>query len=454
MKLSIILETVQDQITELANRQSISPEEVTRVTKAINQKQWKYVLNQWHKGNIRLPEDSHRVKETLAQFEKHKSLLVNKDINQYNKLSDIESSINLALGKKEESHIASLNIPGVKIVNQYKNFTTLEITDTEALKDIGEGTKWCTRRSYPDCRASKYLDEYGKIFIVLQDQKPFIQYTPDYDQIMDVNDNEISKDSEGIINQVISKIIPLPDFNIFKEQTDEGEKTLSNYLYKVSNDKNEELEKIIVDKPKYAHTYAYEVIGERWPEAENYIAKDADTAVSYAMVFLKGKRWPLAEQTIINNPREAAKYALNVIKGRWPEAERIIAKDPNAAYQYTEHVLNAKYRNLFTKDEGNNIEKVRFIEAEPYLAKDLYNGYKYAELLMERFPQYEDNVLKELKYIYDRIEKYNLHVFMSDYADLRSTVREYRREILKGREWKEAEDIINKINEKIGMKLY
>ena len=87
MKLSLLLETVQDQITELASRQSISPEEVVRIAKSISQKNWKYVLSQWYQGNIRLPEDSHRIKETLTQFDKHKNLLINKDVNQYKKLS-------------------------------------------------------------------------------------------------------------------------------------------------------------------------------------------------------------------------------------------------------------------------------------------------------------------------------------------------------------------------------
>ena len=250
MKLSLLLETVQDQIAELANKQSISPEEVKRITKAISQKQWKYVLNQWYQGNIRLPEDSHRIKDTLAQFEEHKNLLTNKDTNQYKRLSDIESAINTALGKKEELHTANLNIPGVKIVNKAREYTTVEVSEADSLKILGEGTKWCTRESYPDCQAEAYLNKYDYINIIFKDKKPFIQYTPDYSQIMDVNDNKIED------NELLQSFIPKP----------------------------------INPSPARAYNYAKYILDDRWPEAEPIIMKDPRYATLY-QIKMSGWLW-------------------------------------------------------------------------------------------------------------------------------------------------------------------
>lgn len=457
MRLTIINETIEEQIKALSDRHNISAEEIIHLAKSVGGKYSKFVLKLWYNNNIRLPEDGLRVKEALNSFQKHLSNISTKDIGRYNKLSEVENAVKLAIGENDKHIIDKVSKIKGEVIRKYKNFTTIEIKDEETLKKIGEGTKWCTRGSYPNCQANKYLEQYGKIYVVLRDDRPYLQYTPDFDQIMDVNDDEVNKNSEEIFYQVedLSKIVPLTDLNTFDNESSEGSIILSNYLSKVSNDRNEDLEKIIVDKPNYAYTYAYEAIGNRWPEAEEYIAKDAEVAVSYALALMGGKRWPLAEESILNNPKAATHYAINVIRGRWPEAEEVIAKSPDAAFKYALKVLNTEsFSKPLNSNEINEVEKVRFIKAEPYLAKDLWIGYEYAILIEERFPLYEETILKELKYIYDRIDKNNMHVYMKDYADLRILVRQYIREILGGENWKEAEDFINVINDKIGMNLY
>ena len=74
-----------------------------------------------------------------------------------------------------------------------------------------------------------------------------------------------------------------------------------------------------------AQAYAYYVINGRWPEAEEYIMKDPDSAYHYALNIVG--RWPAAEPYIMQDPRSAYHYASNVIKGRWPEAESLIMRD-------------------------------------------------------------------------------------------------------------------------------
>ena len=110
MKLRTIVETVQDQVSELANKHKLEPTEVTRIAKENGGKYWKWVLNQWYLNKIRLPEDGHRVKETLENFHKSKNRLQEKDINKYKSLSDIEQVVEPLLGIASSNKTVKINL--------------------------------------------------------------------------------------------------------------------------------------------------------------------------------------------------------------------------------------------------------------------------------------------------------------------------------------------------------
>jgi hypothetical protein len=377
MRLALLLETVQDQITGLADRHSIPPEEVINNTKSIDQLNWKYILNQWYQGNLRLPEDSHRVKEVLSQFDKHKKLLVNKDINQYKRLSDIESAVNTALGKKEESITADLNRPGVNIIQKTGPYVTVEVYDEETLKILGEGTKWCTRGSYPDCQAEEYLNKHGSIDIVFYDGKPLIQYTPDYEQIMDINDNEVTD------RELLRKVVAPPDEEIYKEETTKGMKIFKNYLIKVvAGGRNRNIEDRIVDTPKLSYLYAkYALEGKRWPEAEEEISQQLKIAVMYAGEIIRG-RWPEIESRVLKVEEYSFLYARDSIGDRWPKAEPLIMMNPQWAYYYAQQVLSG-----------------RWPDAEPYIMKDPHWAYLYAKnIIGDRWSEAEPYIMNDPSY--------------------------------------------------------
>jgi hypothetical protein len=237
------------------------------------------------------------------------------------------------LGKKEESISANFNIPGAEVVLKYGQYTTVEVSDADVLKNLGEGTKWCTRGSYPECRAEDYIKKYYYIYIVFDGDKPIIQYTPDYSQIMDINDNPISRILEG--GEILKHVVLKPDIDVFK--TTANLEIVENYFEYVNNDKWPEIEPIIVDKPRYAVEYAVSVIKGEWPEAEEEIIYDPRAAYEYARYVIK-KRWPVAEPLIMKS-YYAAKYAKYVIKGEWPEAEPYIMHSFEGIHEY----VNARY---------------------------------------------------------------------------------------------------------------
>lgn len=87
------------------------------------------------------------------------------------------------------------------------------------------------------------------------------------------------------------------------------------------------------DAASFAYWHAVDVIGGRWPEAEDVIAQHPEWAYRYALEVIKG-RWLEAEDVIATDPYWAYHYARHVIKGRWPEAEDVIATHPYWANGY------------------------------------------------------------------------------------------------------------------------
>jgi len=344
MKLRMIIETVQDQLTTLAGGHKISPEEVRSICQKISKKRWKWVLIQWYDGKISLPEDEKSVATALSNFEEVFSRLPadKNNIMQYQSLKEVEETVNPLVGivsSKKKHKFEGLE--GVKVVNENGPYVTVEVTDPESLGALGEGTKWCTRNSFPDCQKNRYINDHGHIFIVFQNGRPVMQYTPDYQEIKDVDD-------EDVTDEKLLSLLPSPEL---KEGNEEA-----------------------------MYEYALNVVQDRWSEAEPYIMQDPIMACNYARYVMNRKRWPEAEPYIAEDPYEAYWYARNIMKEkRFPEAELYIMKDPALAYLYARDIMKGK----------------RWSEAEPYIMKDPEWAVAYAHRIMKkRWPEAEEYIMK------------------------------------------------------------
>ena len=286
-----------------------TPEEVRSIILSCNPPGGKYadfIAKLWNNGGIRLPEDSTRLKQTLTNFKKYQPRLQVKDINQYKSLHQLETVLepfhDTTSKRSGGLGFNPLTLPGVTKIGQAGEYYTVKVTDVDSLSKLGEGTKWCTRASYgKDCQAEYYIEQYGSISIIFKGDKPFIQYTPDFDQVMNVNDEQI--DSHELIN-----IIPEP-----------------------------------LGDPENAYQYAKQILNKRWPKAEPIIAQDPWSAYRYARDVIEG-RWPEAEPYIAQDPVMAFYYARDIIKGRWPEAEPYIVQDDTAAHCY-KHTFKLQWPN-------------------------------------------------------------------------------------------------------------
>ena len=353
-KFKIISESVSDQLETLAKQHGQTTQQIQQQLKKISNKYWKWILLQWYQNKIRLPEDEARVKQTLNNFVQSLSRIPSnkKDINQYKTLSQIEQTVEPLLTTVQSSTKTHANIdsmPGTTLVNKKGPYEIYSITNPDTLAKLGEGTKWCTRESYKPCQAENYIKEHGKIFTIFQNGRPVAQYTPEFEQVMDIND-------EKLTDRKLLSLIPPPSLDNLRIA----------YIYakEIIKGRWPEVEDIIKTDPFFAYRYAKYVIKGRWPEAEPYIMKDFRYAYKYAKETIKG-RWPEAERYIMKT-RRAYDYAKDVIKDRWPEAEEYIKKDPANAYFYAKDVI-----------------KGRWPEAEPFIKTDPTWAERYQILVLK-----------------------------------------------------------------------
>lgn len=344
MKLSFIYEATIDQVQNKVplwvNKYFNGDQE--RANEIINNalpadptkgKYTEWIIKQVVKELVRVPEDNHRINDALVKFDQVKKRLDNKDINAYG-LSELEDVVDQRIGVTSsiKKHDYS-NLNGVEVFKKDGPFVTLAVYDSESLKQLGEGTKWCTRGSYKDCMAEDYLEEHGVIYVVLQDGRPVMQYTSDYNQIMDIKDQRVT-------DKKLLSLLPPADLE------NDDLNVLVAYAAKVIQDRWPELEPLLIQ-------------GHNFPEVYNEIVEHADFCRIYAEYCIKG-RWSVAEHIIIQDPRSARFYAERCIKGRWPEAEQIILTNEYESLYYAVKVLKRRWLEAESKIMENSFTAAEY----------------------------------------------------------------------------------------------
>lgn len=381
----------------------------------INKKYDTWILKQWMFLNVRLPEDSDRVREVLNHFieqSRKQNSPIESNIFKYRTIHDLERALEEVVpGMKASSQEANLNgMEGVLVIKKDGPYTLLRVSDEESLKDLGEGTKWCTRRSYRRCYADRYLRQYGHLFIVLKNNKPFMQYTPNFDQIMDVDDQPVSGVFDEKLQDILEPINPDADTaidyaeKVLQGRYREGEKAIlgspyliHHYVLYVIKKRWPEGERALLREgdPKSLYEYATGVINGRWPEAEPFIAESPYYSyyycfdLDYALIADRPEKAPeLLEKAIVRDPKYAVKYARDVIRGRWPFGEPYIAKDPKAAVGYARQVVKKPWpegEEAIARDGQCSLDyavyiiKGRWPPGEKAIAKNADRSMEYAQ---------------------------------------------------------------------------
>ena len=124
----------------------------TKADPSKNKQYTQWILNRYNKGQIR-QEDHPRIKETLENFELHKSKLANKDINHsdYNTLPKLKAALEPHIGSEPEvsdtAKEKELKAKGATLIHSENGTTVHKLNDMNGAMIYGRGTEWCTSAS-------------------------------------------------------------------------------------------------------------------------------------------------------------------------------------------------------------------------------------------------------------------------------------------------------------------
>ena len=303
MKLSrILLETIIKRLQPLLDRKAselnVAKENLASAIENISENP---NVQQWLLSNF-TADDVHKVteiKDAIAGFERDKERLANKNLASYSidellQLFRIDDDVLSKYPSADFRVDDPLALEGVEVFEGSGPMVAFIVSDAESLKEMGEGSKWCTRGSFPDCRAEIYIRDNGPQIVVVYNGRLIAQFSSDLEQIKNQENRSI-------------KLSDLVQMGLSVEK-----------LFELELGRN-------ADTLSYAFNVFIAYGGG--PDVIPHILKISDERVKAGLLFnvskSSQKRIEAVERFIINIPEIAVKYADIVIGGRWPEMEKL-----------------------------------------------------------------------------------------------------------------------------------
>lgn len=186
------LDTSHDPNAVHKSTEDIIDHFATKADPSTNKQHTQWVVGQYRKGIVR-QEDHPRIKETLQNFDKHRQRLVDKDINRYKTIGDLETALephieaNVVSKKQEKRDIKET---GATQIYNSPTMSVHKLNTQEGAMAYGAGTKWCTA-----AKKNNMFDTYNKdgpLFVIsnkVNNQK--FQYHPASDQFARSDDSNM-----------------------------------------------------------------------------------------------------------------------------------------------------------------------------------------------------------------------------------------------------------------------
>lgn len=253
------------------------------------------------------PEDIHSILDTINTYEtmkKRTALPIERDINKYHNFAELARTI---INFSEQDYkdnpritVDPTKLEGVKLHEQQGQYKIWRITNADSLRQIGEGTLWCTRGSYKEPHlADEYLRDYHAIYTVTSGPNLVFQFTPTVDQFMDVHDIRAEKPNDLDLDSYVMNGLRnnMPVFDLASE--------------KLKNDRETSLLALI------AHPKNYPFINKEFTQDDNFLRQavqnngkvyqvlpkhlQQDTQIALQAVKLEPKQIEFAPENIKNN---------------------------------------------------------------------------------------------------------------------------------------------------------
>lgn len=192
----------------------------------------RWMVDRYKKGEMK-QEDAPDMHDTLKHFEKYKSQLPKKRIDQYKSVSELKTAIHPH--KEQDEEVKAVNQDkinkGSTVTHNSPNVTAYHVHTTEASQELGKTPKgeklgWCTSHEDPEKNMfNHYNDQTKGNFHILHMHKEKFPYRRIggigvHDQFQDENNKTIEgPDLHGLLhrNPELEKIPAVQKSKIYKE---------------------------------------------------------------------------------------------------------------------------------------------------------------------------------------------------------------------------------------------
>lgn len=296
-----------------------------------NKQHTQWILGQYKKKQVR-QEDTPRIHEVLSNFDKYKSKLDKKDINQYKTISDVSDAVRPHIGTaatKSEAKQESIVKGRTLVHDNGKGLKVYRLEKTpegkQASQEIygggheagGTHTSWCTAARSEQCM----FDHYSK------DEPLHVIHTPSgnvyqahvkSDQLMDAKDNEFNLERhKSDIKYVSDALDHIP--NGWKMKLDRNLPMNKEHLDKALNDENEDVRKAAARNP-------------------NATKEHLDKA-------LNDKEWSVRRLAAIH-PNATKEHLDKAINDEDEDVRKAAAGHPNATKEHLDKAINDPEYNV------------------------------------------------------------------------------------------------------------
>ncbi len=338
----------------------------------------------------------------LADFLTYQHQLPHPNINQYT-IQELVKEIDEL--DKNEIELPNtklrvkdpLSLPGVTLEATKGQIRVFKITNATSLAELGEGSKWCTRKSYPQCRAAAYLEISPQMIITFKNRL-VAQFAENLSEIKDL-------ENESLEPKQLSKLLPpsyidkkindtfeaLGDFQSlsYMDRTILAEKMLNYGMMKEQADQrildlirqwpqklvkyrvhhnleipSRELKYLMQTDPARAVKIA-SLLNQPTPDIEKEMLYDLMTAARQPDYAESVKLYYRNNPQRINQAKLltlemgvpiATRFACEILKRPWPELEAMLATSISNVQRYTKYTIQAV--------QAQSIEYQRYIEEQ------------------------------------------------------------------------------------------
>lgn len=210
MKLDLLLSENlrhQQQAKTVGQDIGINPDTLLEIATDIDPTDRKslvpWILNIIGKSGL---ESINRIRQTVQDFIDLKDVVPDKDIFRYKSLEQLEEIVeqyrNVSGKRKGGTGKYLLEYEGVTLIKTIGNVELYGISSSDSLADIAESTRWCVRRSYPDCKAERYIEQHGTLYLLLNKGKIKALISPDFIEIMDTDNKPYYTNDEDELSAI------------------------------------------------------------------------------------------------------------------------------------------------------------------------------------------------------------------------------------------------------------